>query len=558
MFGGARKKSAKARDKRRKDSENIVREEKGRKTKAIIHLNPDDDYFKNILGIDASEVKEIRDIVKTRKQQSIDGLNENKDMAASPAKTVNASGNEEKEECARSSDGDSSDEDTEDQLCGTCKSTVDGDCMLCEICNKQTNIDGTMSDQERMKNDPNTSTSTDEKVMNLFKKLRDDGELEKYLKLLRDTNDDPGGASATHCGHCMTAVGEEAICCDICNEWFHFETECAGLNKKYWDHPLIEMDHIKYFCKKCKDVDLSKLKKHVTTKNIEEKLESLKTTSDTMTVMMQATSQKIDNVNRDVKATKKEEKTYADTLKTKNILIIKSKSGDDAAKEMKTIMSKVKTPIREVKKTQEGHLYVRCADSASLEAAKREIEEENKNMSANIKGKLRPKIKLVNVSEDEDKDSLIEVIKMKNPWINYYIENDDDLKIIKDLKARNDKCKHYIIKCTPKIRKAIYENSDELYTLYSNCNVYDCYMPYQCFKCQEFGHNAKNCRGVQVCPKCSGDHMSGECNSNETKCKNCEKKGYSEINHKSYDGVKCKVYKEEIAKAKNNTDHGFN
>ena len=138
---------------------------------------------------------------------------------------------------------------------------------------------------------------------------------------------------------------------------------------------------------------------------------------------------------------------------------------------------------------------MRCADPVRLEEAKGEIGEKNENMSANIRGKLRPKMKLVNVSEDEDKNSLIDVIKTKNKWINHHIVN-DDLKILKDMKARNDMCKHYIIKCTPKIRKAIYERSDELYTLYSQCKVYDCYMAYQCYNCQEFGHNAKNCKGV--------------------------------------------------------------
>ena len=129
--------------------------------------------------------------------------------------------------------------------------------------------------------------------MDSFMKLRKDGELKKYLKLLSATNDDAGGASVAFCGHCMTAVGDGAICCDVCNEWFHFETECAGLDKKYRDHPLIDMDHIKYCCKKCKDADLTKLNDHVTTKNIEEILESLLTSSDTMTMMMQATSQKM-------------------------------------------------------------------------------------------------------------------------------------------------------------------------------------------------------------------------------------------------------------------------
>ena len=44
-------------------------------------------------------------------------------------------------------------------------------------------------------------------------------------------------------------------------------------------------------------------------------------------------------------------------------------------------------------------------------------------MSANIKGKLKPKIKLVNVSEEEEEDNIIQDIKIKNPWINQYIED---------------------------------------------------------------------------------------------------------------------------------------
>ena len=130
----------------------------------------------------------------------------------------------------------------------------------------------------------------------------------------------------------------------------------TGLDKKYMDHPLIGMDHIKYCCNKFKNADLTRLNDRVTTKNIEEKLESLQTSSDTMTMMMQATSHKIDNVNKDVRATKNDDKIYADTLKTKNVLIIKSKTGDEAAKEMKTIMSKIKTLVQEIEKTQDGHL----------------------------------------------------------------------------------------------------------------------------------------------------------------------------------------------------------
>ena len=80
---------------------------------------------------------------------------------------------------------------------------------------KQINVEGTMNEQEK----------SEKNIMDLLMKLRENGELEKYLKLLKASNDDAGGASAALCGQCMTTVGD-GICCEICSEWFHFETMC--------------------------------------------------------------------------------------------------------------------------------------------------------------------------------------------------------------------------------------------------------------------------------------------------------------------------------------------
>ena len=113
------------------------------------------------------------------------------------------------------------------------------------------------------------------------------------------------------------------------------------------------------------------------------------------------------------------------------------------------------------------------------------------------------------------------------------------------------------MKCSPKIRKAIYDHGDRLYTMYENCYIYDTYQPYQCYKCQEFGHSAPNCQKNQVCPKCGENHKYKDCRSTEMKCKNCETRKITNTNHKIFNVNACTVYKEEIAKIKNNTDHGF-
>jgi len=50
--------------------------------------------------------------------------------------------------------------------------------------------------------------------------------------------------------------------------------------------------------------------------------------------------------------------------------------------------------------------------------------------------------------------------------------------------------------------------------------------PYRCFKCQKFGHTAKNCRGKVACPLCSNEHEYNNCtldrnNFTALNCKNC-------------------------------------
>ena len=80
--------------------------------------------------------------------------------------------------------------------------------------------------------------------------------------------------------------------------------------------------------------------------------------------------------------------------------------------------------------------------------------------------------------------------------------------------------RHYVLKCNPQIRKAIFDNGSYLYTGYGRSKVRDKYRVFQCYKCQEFGHNANDCENDQQCAKCGGMHRLKECKSNTMKCKN--------------------------------------
>ena len=153
-----------------------------------------------------------------------------------------------------------------------------------------------------------------------------------------------------------------------------------------------------------------------------------------------------------------------------------------------------------MKDSKVEHLIVKFADKEKLENARKEFEENKDEINISVveKQKRKPKIKVCNV--DTDVDNVIEDMKERNKWINDYI-CDEDFKLVQKLKTRDENNLHYIIKCSPEIRKQIFIRGDILYTLYKKNKVFDSYKVYQCFKCQEFNHTANHCEKNQVCAK---------------------------------------------------------
>ena len=87
------------------------------------------------------------------------------------------------------------------------------------------------------------------------------------------------------------------------------------------------------------------------------------------------------------------------------------------------------------------------------------------------------------------------------------------------------------------------------------CRIYDQYHVKRCNNCQSFGHYYKNCHtpDVHVCAKCSSNHQTRECQSEEHKCINCVKAGVpnEECNHCA-DDQRCPTLLNTQKKMKNN------
>jgi hypothetical protein len=94
------------------------------------------------------------------------------------------------------------------------------------------------------------------------------------------------------------------------------------------------------------------------------------------------------------------------------------------------------------------------------------------------------------------------------------------------------------------------------------CNTEDYVVVNRCFKCSGYNHRASDCRGIETCPVCAGEHKLEDCTApaNDYKCANCTKFNKYNNNaqvsekHSSMD-QNCPSLQAMVLKDKQNTEY---
>ena len=129
-------------------------------------------------------------------------------------------------------------------------------------------------------------------------------------------------------------------------------------------------------------------------------------------------------------------------------------------------------------------------------------------------------------------------------------ERNFNILFIKEVKGFDGRPDTYqaVVRVSDEIRDSLKSAGDRVFINLQSCRVSNRFFVRRCNKCQGFKHFHKECKSnVSVCGKCGGQHDTKDCTSDTIKCINCEKAGYSALNHETH-WWKCPAFKKEQEK----------
>jgi hypothetical protein len=242
-------------------------------------------------------------------------------------------------------------------------------------------------------------------------------------------------------------------------------------------------------------------------------------------------------------------KLYSTALKTKievinenvpkNLIIIKPKKDGMNSKQTENVIreivikSKLNVEINSVKNISKGGLLINCGKSEDMSKIVDKIKAKTQDIEAKIAEKKAPKIVVYDVSEDISKEEILREIVGKNQLIENYFQNQseeqikDELKIKFNIKRRTkNHSNNWVIEISPKLKREVLNKMERIAIGWKMCEKADYVHVIKCFKCNGFGHIARDCSQQEnSCGNCGQTHKTNECDLtvNEPFCTNCEK-----------------------------------
>lgn len=253
--------------------------------------------------------------------------------------------------------------------------------------------------------------------------------------------------------------------------------------------------------------------------------------------------------------------------KKETVIIVKPNVQQESEATKKMIKEKVDIKhmavgVTKLKKGSNGTVILGCETGGEINTLKAAVQEKmGENFKVTESTQSKPKIKVVNIEEEELKladDDLVGIIKTQNGM---EASEGREMKIVKRLVKGNDQERNKRGRGEGSIIVEVDERThDELLSRgklsvgWKKCPVYNHVSVKRCYKCWGYYHIAKNCSREETCYKCAGNHNAKDCLSLANKCINCmfKNKAYNlkiNVEHSAID-QSCPTYKRAMEEEK--------
>lgn len=367
------------------------------------------------------------------------------------------------------------------------------------------------------------------------------------------------------CETCKNSIQARrpSIFCGNCKKQFHSQciSNCPDL-----PNLLNDIRGLSFKCDQCINdfisVDENGIKAAIE-KETQGALVNLKKTLDILVSdLLESVNSKLQSLSRQVAHPSAEilpqtsaATSYAKIVRNKAqpAIIVKPKDSSQEHAKTKTDMLNEINPadsniqLSRIRTVKDGGVLIGCKNPSDNKRIKHLVEQKLSDAyEVREVGGINPRIRLVGITKDYNREHLLDLIKKCNPDT---FSRNSSCEIVDFRSVKNNKS---IFQVTLQVDKCTFEAALFLGYLFVNldcCKVFNAVEVYRCYNCNEFHHSSKNCNNSVSCPRCGQNHKVNECKSHTLTCSNCvklkEKNNPSiKTDHAAWDLSSCLAYKQ--------------
>jgi hypothetical protein len=168
--------------------------------------------------------------------------------------------------------------------------------------------------------------------------------------------------------------------------------------------------------------------------------------------------------------------------------------------------TEIKVGINSLKSFNNGKVQIETGKKEGIDKLTRDIYEKcGDKLEVSVQRLRNPRLVTYNIPEDITTQNIEDIIIAQNP----------ELKLNKgDINAKfryvtKRHIRNLVREVSAETRRQIIQKKAKIGRIM--CNMGDYLVVNRCYKCTKFNHKYRECRGMETCPLCAGNHKLKEC-----------------------------------------------